>query len=250
MPLYYDNTSRLSQIVESVASKYSHRIWEDRDDGPDMVAIKRTFFDRIELNLQALAEPDWQAILEKVVPRFKNRYMANGRDRGWQPAFDILNEAESYRWLASKGFAELQFFPEQSTKRAPDIAALYRHEKWLCEVKTLNRSDREIENRIGSAVRSSSDRLEDSFISGKLMNVLSVARQQFEGHESDRRLLIMIANFDDFLHLNVHSYLEQIGKGLAAVQLPKFDVVLLSRPSGNLFDLPMEECLIPTDAFG
>ncbi len=190
MPLYRENLSRLSQIVDLVASNYSHRIWEDRDDGPDIEPIKRGFFCRLELNLDALAERDWQALLKKVTPRFKKRHVVNGRDRGWQLAFDILNEAESYRWLASKGFAELQFFPEQSTKRAPDIAALYRHEKWLCEVKTLNRSDREIENRIGSAVRSSSDRLEDSFISGKLMNVLSVARQQFEGHESDRRLLI------------------------------------------------------------
>ena len=241
---------RLSHIKKIVAQKYGHTIWENWDDGTVFETIKRTFVDRIESNLQVLAEPDWQAILEKVVPLFSKKFIAKGLDRGWQQAFNILNEAEAYRWLSTKGFAGLHFIPERSDEQTPDIAALYRQQKWLCEVKTLNRSDREIKNGVGSAVRSYSDRLEDSFISGKLLNVLSVARQQFEGHESDRRLLIMIANFDDLLHLNVHSYLQQIEKGLAAIQLPKFDVVLLSRPSGNLFDSPMEECLIPTDAFG
>ena len=197
MPLYRENPSRLSQIVDLVASNYSHRIWEDRDDGPDIETIKRGFFRRVELNLDALSERDWQALLKKVTPRFKKRHVVNGRDRGWQLAFDIFNEAEAYRWLASKGFADLQFIPEEGNKRTPDIAAFYRQEKWLCEVKTVNLSDKEIELRTAMKVRETPDRLEDSFLNTKLKCKIEDARRQFENHSSGRRLVIIVFNFDD-----------------------------------------------------
>ena len=245
MPLYRDNSSRLSRIKDLVASNYSHSIWEDRDDGPDMEVIKRGFFLRLELNLDALAERDWRALLQKVIPIFKRRHVVSGRDRGWQLAFDIFNEAEAYRWLASKGFADLQFIPELGNKRTPDIAAFYRQEKWLCEVKTVNLSDKEIELRTGTKVRESSDRLEDSFLNTKLKCLIEQAGRQFENHSSERRLLIIIFNFDDSLHEFVESHLEQIQTYLIKNKTGEFDFALLARPFGNMHTLPMKEWLVP-----
>ena len=116
----------------------------------------------------------------------------------------MLNEARGYNYLARIGCANVHFIPKSATKgqKTPDLGADAHGRKVLCDVKTINISDKEVGRRRCGGVGTSTDQLDTGFL-GKLKSDLERAKTQMLSHDPDgvaRKIVYVVVNYDDGLH--------------------------------------------------
>ncbi|HEX7518312.1 MAG TPA: hypothetical protein VF345_13615 [Chthoniobacterales bacterium] len=95
--------------------------------------------------LSRLDEQSRQYLLERISP-FITQF-DRSKVRTWTPIFEILNEAKGYEYLLTLECSEVSFIrrPEShTTPTTPDVRGTTAFREVLCEVKTVNFSDREI----------------------------------------------------------------------------------------------------------
>jgi len=164
----------------------------------------------IEADLALLDDAAWNALKAKVVPCFAKRDLK----RGWQSAFDTLNEAKGYNYLVGLGVKSAKFVPESQThgQKTPDLCGFLEGQPILCEVKTINASDPEAQVRREGGVRPIESNLPDGFFT-KLARTLDQAGGQLaaytKGYDA-RAIILVVMNYDDALHESADSYLVQI----------------------------------------
>jgi len=154
---------------------------------------------------------------------------AKHRTRGWQPLFDKLNQAKAFNHLTRAGCSDVHFIPESSVKgqQTPDLGAVARTQKVLCEVKTINISEIEARQRHDQGVGTSTDRLPDGFFT-KLASNLARARKQMQAYDPDsatKKIAYVIANFDDSLHEYADRYQAQIDQFMESNAVAELEVV-------------------------
>lgn len=189
-------------------------------------AIQRKMLEDIEENLTALPAAEWATLCAKVAPHFAQRDGV----RGWQQAFDRLNEAKGYRFIARCG--GVPSFIREGADPTPDIELNSPTGLVVCEVKTINRSDMEIVS-VGSA-RSTLRTLPEEFIQGKLQNTVDHARKQLEtwrASEAARRVLYLVVNFDDSFAQYAEDYNRQMQASLTSMLADGFEIVYHAKPS-------------------
>jgi hypothetical protein len=159
-------------------------------------------YDEYERSLQSLDLRAWEALKEKVAPRLTARHAK----RGWTQLFDTLGEADAYNHLKSTlGCTSVTFIPESSKKhhKTPDLEGVYAEGQILCEAKTINISDSEIDAIGESHVRNGDfhRELTPEFL-GKLTKVIGEAKSQIEAFDDGtgaRHLVYVTIYFDDWL---------------------------------------------------
>jgi hypothetical protein len=172
---------------------------------------KRKFLRDIEAELQGLDVSAWAAIKAKLTPLPKKHKM-----RVLQPLYDTLNEAKGYNYLARIGRANVHFIPESAIKgqKTPDLGADAQGRKVLCDVKTINISEKEIDRRRSGGVGINTDQLDSGFL-GKLKSNLEHAKAQMLAYDPDgtvRKIAYVVVNYDDGLHEYADRYWPQITK--------------------------------------
>jgi hypothetical protein len=131
----------------------------------------------------------------------------------WQQLFDTLNQAKAYGYLKREGYQDVAFIPRSTIdgQQTPDLKATGKEGPVLCEVKTLNISNDEIDRMTTGGVGTTRSRLNDAFLN-KLTTTLTAAERQmatfFPGEA--RRVVYVIVNFDDRLHEYSGEYQRQI----------------------------------------
>ena len=141
--LTHSDLPRISEIVADTHKTYGVVPWEHWSQLSSEPQIKKHFVD-LEYYLSSLREHDWAILKQKMVPQFKSKY----QDRGWQLAFDLVNEAVAYNILGSRGFQVVSFVKESPKTQTPDLTAKKGNIIWACEVKTINKSENEIISRV------------------------------------------------------------------------------------------------------
>lgn len=184
----------------------------------------------IEQELQGLDEKAWAFLKSEAVPRLT----AHDPARGWQSLFDILNQAKAYNHLKRSGCTEIAFIPPSRVKgkQTPDLKAVSNASPVLCEVKTINISQKEAERRRTGGVGSSSDRLEDGFFN-KLTSDLTQARSQMLAYDQGaaaQKIVYVIVNFDDSLHEYADRYQILIDEFVATNPVPDLMIVFDIKP--------------------
>ena len=102
--------------------------------------LARSYYDQLEKELEQLDDIAWQEFKQKVL-----KYVTiNDSHRGYNQLFECFNEVKGYLYLRSEGCDKINFIPEGDEER-PDIRASYKSSVVLMEVKTINKSDAEIE---------------------------------------------------------------------------------------------------------
>lgn len=190
--------------------------------------IKRKHFIDIEVELAALDAAAWDHLKTKVGPLF----MKGEKARGWQGAFSELNEAKAYNFLVRRGYTSVEFIPRRSDARTPDLRARMGSIDVLCEVKTINRSERAVRAKTQEIVSSVSNLLPVEFFS-KLASTIRGADQQmamFSSAPDMKRIVYLVINFDDGLHECVDDYLVQIPEKRAEFMMPGLEVVMDVKP--------------------
>jgi len=146
---------------------------------------------------------------KKVAPLFKKRDL----ERGWQPALNELNEAKAYKYLHCHDYTDLEFIPESSKGKAPDLKGNLGSKVMLCEVKTINCSKKELAIRRDRSLRDIQANLSEEFLN-KLCRTVAAANQQMvfysKKNNSDEKIAYVIINFDDSLHEYVDRYSRQL----------------------------------------
>lgn len=172
-------------------------------------------FKQIEDTLACLDECNLKTLVKKCAPRFCKK----DQHRGWQQAFDILNEANGFAYLVRLGAENLNFVPN-SSERTPDIEGVLNGTPLLCEVKTINISKDESHARPTSQIpvgraRSTVAKLPENFHQ-KLQSTLTSAERQITGYQNTKNYRLarccvyVVINFDDSLHEYANDYMCQI----------------------------------------
>jgi hypothetical protein len=212
------------------------RIHELREKCPDFASaidenpVKKKHFIHIEADLQKLQPNDWQHLKEKTIK------LCNEMDakRGWQRVFDSLNEAKAYAYLVDCIFCTCMEFISRSPKqgqKTPDLRGRVGSTTVLCEVKTINCSDKEAIGRSKHDTRSVEYVLTDDFFT-KLKKTLNVAKEQLVlcGEEDTINIIYVVLNFNDNLNEYVDQYMNEINGHVAELWIPEIEIVFDVKP--------------------
>jgi hypothetical protein len=163
--------------------------------------FKMKFFKDIEADLQRLDTAAWKILKQKV-----QLYLGKKDcERGWVQMFDALNEAKGYAYLASLKCQNIKFIPESPTNgpQTPDLEATLGGEVVLCEVKTIDISEIEVEKRQKkNSIRDPQTELVPQFFN-KLFDTITLAKAQMDAYLPDnttRKIAYLFLDFDDLLN--------------------------------------------------
>ncbi len=189
-------------------------------------------FRDVEDDLQCLDGAAWRSFKEEI----RGLKLLERKDpkRGWQAVFDKLNEAKGYRYLKRVGYTDIRFLPraKRRDEQTPDLEAKRGAEIALCEVKTINVSDAEVERARAGAVSSVAGQLDQMFIR-KFNNTITLAKSQLEAHHAavaTKLIAYVVLNFDDLLHEYADRYRMQIESHLESSPVPGVEVILDIKP--------------------
>ena len=103
--------------------------------------LARSRYEQLEEELKQLDNIAWKEFKERVL-----RYVTT-RDsrREYNQLFECFNEVKGYLYLKSEGCKEIHFIPEEKNIATPDIRAHRGSSVVLLEVKTINKSEAEID---------------------------------------------------------------------------------------------------------
>lgn len=137
--LYRNELPRIYELRDFLKNRrLSNTYFQDFDNSIAAEPVKLKFFRDIEADLQGLDDNAWAFLMKKVAPCFEQ----NNNMRGWQQAFDLLNEAKGYNYLISLCCQDVKFIPrsERRDQKTPDMKGVLGSTLVLCEVKTINPS--------------------------------------------------------------------------------------------------------------
>jgi hypothetical protein len=182
-------------------------------------------YQRWEWALQALDGESWEQLKTEIIPRLIQRDKA----RGWQQLFDTMGEARAYRYLRAIGCTGVRFIPRSRKKRTPDLEGTLPSVHLLCEVKTINPSNQEIEIRTNPpTVRSLPIQLTDQFLK-KLSSTIDGAKNQLQSHDPERKarhLIYLNINFDDFFAECKEQYFSEIDGYLSNAPVAAVEIII------------------------
>ncbi len=223
---------RISEIRDLLRNPAApNAYFQDFDNSIATEPVKLKHFNDIESDLQGLDPDAWDCLKHEVAPLFEKKH----RTRGWQAAFDKLNQAKAYNHLKRIGCTDVQFIPEspKTGQKTPDLKGWHGPTKVLCEVKTINISEDEARARFEMAAHSIQGRLPDAFFE-KLRSTLKTAKKQMACYCSDddtKRMVYVIVNFDDGLHEYVETYSEQLQSFVTEAAGPEVDIIFDVKPA-------------------
>jgi len=139
----------------------------------------REIYERWEKDLQGLGDSAWEFLKSEASPYLVRKDRGG---RGWQQLFDILNQAHAYNYLKAIGASNVCFIPRANrpSGRTPDLEGLLGSGRVLCEVKSINISQKEARARSEFTVRKIENHLDDGFLR-KLRSDITEAKGQLQG---------------------------------------------------------------------
>jgi hypothetical protein len=175
----------------------------------------------------------WAALKAKLTPLPKKH-----KKRQLQPLYDALNEAKGYNFLVRMGCTNVHFIPVSTTKgqKTPDLGADAEGHKVLCDVKTINVSEEEVERRLTGGVGKSTSELDRGFFD-KLKSDIDHAKVQmviFNPDNAVRKIAYIVVNYDDYLHEYADRYWPQIVQFIANYPIHDLEVEFDIKPPFSL----------------
>ncbi len=225
MPEQEQQLQRVYELRDFSISLGSRQAYFRRDDDKLSHPWKRQSFIELEGELQGLDTEAWVALKSDALPLLRAKHPT----RGWQPLFDTLNEAKGYNYLVRIGCKDVRFIPRSTIAgvRTPDLRAMLGPARVLCEVKTINRSDDEINRWHVGGVGTTLTRLDDKFLN-KLVKAIDLAASQLAAFDSEataRRIVYVVVHFDEKIECQ-DEYRKQIETHIASLSTPAIEIVL------------------------
>ena len=206
----------------------------------------RCVYERHEKSLQGLDDNAWSFLKSEATP-----YLATkDAGRGWHQLFDILYQAHAYNYLTTIGTLNVRFIP-RSSKRTPDLEGVLNSDKVLCEVKTLNISEKEVgalQEIKARKIRTELDdglpdrtKLDEGFLN-KLHSDITTAKKQMRAYDPREEALhyvYIIPCFDNWPDGYKEEFFQQIDQYLLNSAIPAVNLVFRSERTRHCKDLAM-----------
>ena len=214
--------------------KLSNTYFQDFDNSIAADRQKLKFLEDIEDDLKDLDDAAWNFLKGEVVPFFQQKDCK----RGWQQVFDRLNEAKGYNYLIKLGCQDVEFIPRSGKDgpKTPDLKGKLNSTLVLCEVKTINASNDEVERRKKKiAIVDYQLSLPEPFFK-KLEDILKKAKGQMESCCSEtgtRKIVYVVINPDDLLNIFAERYLEQLEEYKKNSPVQGIEIIFDTKPAYN-----------------
>jgi hypothetical protein len=170
---------------------------------------KRVWLSR-EREFQRLDAAAWEFLKDEALPYLSAR---DSKRRGWEQLISILNQARAHNYLVDRGCSDVRFVErsKEQNRETPDLEAELYGARIVCEVKTLNASQVEIEWRLSGGVGSGTNVLSAPFFK-KLDRTVEKAESQMLSYAAGdaEHIVFFVLNFDDPLGDYKADYFEQI----------------------------------------
>ncbi len=112
-------------------------------DLDELLKESEQYYSALAQEVNRLDENAWDFVKNEVSSDM-NQHSDN---RGWTQLFNKLNEVKGYIYLTDMGCVKVRFIPtsKKQNVETPDLRGEKDNETYLCEVKTINKSDYEID---------------------------------------------------------------------------------------------------------
>jgi hypothetical protein len=210
----------------SKASAYFRNFDASLRDEPSK---KRTWLAR-EGEFERLDAEAWEHLKGEALSYLTAR---DAKGRGWEQLISILNQARAHNYLTEIGCSQVRFIPRAKRRgqETPDLEGDLNGQRVLCEVKTINRSQSEVDKRQAGRAGSTTNFLDAAFFR-KLDSDLKKAKRQmdaFDGAEEVKRIAFIVINFDEWLGEYKSDYFAQIDQHLSSDQVSGIDIVFYNQ---------------------
>lgn len=196
--------AKISEIIHALnPTKEGEAFFQFRSAIGSEPIIKKVFAD-IGRRLNDIDEEQWKLLLPKIVEKYKKKE----KNRGWQQAYNVLQEGIAYSFLKRDGYSEIKFLPRQS-QSTPDLVAKRGTAEVTIEVKSINKSESQIVAEQDISVQSLGLPLGEKFFA-KLQSTLFKASKQLAFQKSDEKVIFLFVEFDDISNQYILNYLCQI----------------------------------------
>ncbi len=206
-PIWAVDLPRLYELYRDsdTTSKANYFIFINFENAVNIPDV-RSHFKHLEEDLQQLDDNAWRELKQKACKyiTIKDKTIKDKRPR-YEQLFDTLSEVKGYLYLKSEGCTEVHFIPEENTP-TPDLYGRCGSSGILMEVKTLNKSDDELdwikansELRNGHmTARGVRTGLGDLF-KNKIIDTIDTAKEQLMSYACEgvkRRIVYLIIHLD------------------------------------------------------
>ena len=171
-------------------------------------AVATEWYARLEAKLQHLDSDAWTALKNEAAQYLGVRCP----DRGWPQLFDILSQADAYKYLRELGCSEIHFIPRADIE-TPDLEGLLGSRKVLCESKRMRISDQESNLRGSVGTPGTYERPLNSGFFRKLESHINRAKAQVHAHDPQgeaRHIVYVSICFDEPGGFNREDELRQV----------------------------------------
>jgi hypothetical protein len=195
----------------------------------DESSKKRTWLAR-EGEFKQLDTEAWEHLKGEAFSYLTAR---DAKGRGWEQLISILNQARAHNYLTEIGCSRVRFIPRAKRRgqETPDLEGDLKGRRVICEVKTINRSQAEVNKQQAGRAGSTRNFLDAPFFK-KLDSGLTKAKRQmdaFGGGEEAKCIAFIVINFDEWLGEYKCEYFAQIDRHLSTGRISGTDIVFFNQ---------------------
>jgi hypothetical protein len=190
---------------------------------------KRTWLSR-EGEFERLDAETWENLKGEALPYLTAR---DAKGRGWEQLISILNQTRAHNYLTEIGCSQVRFISRAKRRGqgTPDLEGDLNGQRVLCEVKTINQSQSEVDKRQAGRAGSTTNILDVAFFR-KLDSDITNAKRQMDaygGREKVKRIAFIVINFDEWPGQYKSDYFAQIDEHLRSDQNRGIDIVFYNQ---------------------
>ena len=198
-----------------------------------------------EREFERLDGESWKRLKDEARP-YLTSYNSNGR--AWEQLISIFNQVRAHNYLVDRGCSNVTFIPKAKKKgqKTPDLSAELGGQSMLCEVKTINFSDDEIERRRSVMLGRLRTSLDEKFLTKIDSKIIDAIKQMkaFCKDETTIRVVFIVLNFDDLSGECSDRYFLQIDQHLATTVYQGIDIVFYNQQTAFHSNITMRHARV------
>ncbi len=211
-PRFFDLYERSDRLHPD---NYFHRFLEDFGG-----ELWRKAFEPAEAILQRLEPQAWESLAIKALPFVTKKSAIRGHNQ----LFDHLDEGRGYALLADRGYETIHFI-DTGNARSPDLAGSRHGTTTILEVKSINRSQKDLIRLATPEARDVAFGV-SNFLKRKLTAAIGEAREQLEAYSIpvEHQILLLVVRLE-FDYMFVRENYMAVGDFTSSFSVPGFEVL-------------------------
>lgn len=196
------------------------------EDLNELIGRENLYYTKLANELNRLDESSWKFLKKEI----SHELCIKNNKRGWAQLFSKLNEAKGYGHLLDKGCNKVNFIPKSQKNgvETPDLIVMDNEITFLCEVKTINKSDCEIQRRKDRSTKEVGFELNDG-LKSQLDKVIIKAKSQLANYPNSNvmsKIVYVLLDNDDWqpeakeaLYPEIISYIQKFNEDGVEIEI-------------------------------